>query len=113
VLPQFFQSGSGSWNPPYALTIVLTLLWLALLADGWHRWANRAFGSNHEASRKRSTSIWPLRPSNLLMLFAAGFNIYEGLQDPPIGSRSSIGFTAMIFWLAFVIRHWENEALRK
>jgi len=47
------------------------------------------------------------------MLSAAGFNIYEGLQDPPIGSRSSIGFTAMIFWLAFVIRHWENEALRK
>lgn len=113
MLPQFFQSGSGFWNPPYALRIVLTLLWLALLANGWHRWAVRAFESNHEAPRERSTGIWPLRPSNLLMLSAAGFNIYEGLKDPPFGSRSSIGFTAMIFWLAFVIRHWENEALRK
>jgi hypothetical protein len=115
MLPHLLQSGHWFWNPPYAVKIFLVFASLVVLANGCRRWVDRAFKSQYESTTE-SAPRWSLRPSNLLIVLAAGFFIYRWpghrLDLKFISLRSDLWVSAIVFCLAFLIRRWENEALR-
>jgi hypothetical protein len=113
MFAQLFQSGSGFWKCASGLNIILMVSLLVLEVNAWRRWANQALESDDEPISKRSRPVWPLRPSNLLVLLGVGITFYSAVQHPPLGDQPLIGISAMLFCLAFVVRHWEREALRK
>jgi hypothetical protein len=98
MITELFQAGSRHSNSRYGLWIVLLFLCVALLVDGW---------------RRRANPTWMLNPSNILIMLGVGPYIYKGLHDPSWDLRYSASIGTMIIALAFVIRQWEDEAVRE
>ncbi len=72
-------------------------------------------GSDQQTKSGREPK-WPLRPSNLLILLAACFFIYEWPGRPVnlliVELRSDLWLSALAFCLAFALRKWENQGIR-
>lgn len=88
--------------------ILIALLSFLSLLIYWRGWARQAFGD--DKSETGSRPRWPLRPSNLLILLAAGLYLYQVLQLHRYSIRES--WAPILVLLAVIIRYWENDALR-
>ena len=95
---ELFLNGSQHSHSRYGLWTVSLSLCMALLVDGW---------------RRRATRAWLLSPSTILISVGTCFYVYKGLYNPRWDLRWSASIGTMIIALAFVIRQWEDEAVRE
>src|SRR5579863_8286753 len=109
MLRQLFQIPFRFWNSHHRLYIAVILASLALLLYQWHLWAKVAFSSDSESGNRR-TPRWLLRPSNFLILLATGLYIYGSFNPYEYISKELI--CGLLIILAFIIRYWEDDALR-
>ena len=112
MLAQLSQSGSDLGRA-HRETIAVFLVLGGFTVVRMLFWTNTNVVSDETPARKPSKPSWLLRPSNLLVLLCLLICIYGALQDPPFGSGNLFEAIGLIACAALIIRHWENDALRK
>jgi hypothetical protein len=97
-----------------ALRIVLLLVMVFGLLSGWRRFAKQTFGDDDPPLRVPTKRVaWPLRPSNLLIAMGVGLFLYDALSYLTESSHSFGHGAELLVLFGFVLRSWENSALRE
>jgi len=94
---------------PLWLNVIVVLLLRGLTVNGWRRYTDRYFeGEGKSADNRFMQMWWPVRASNCLILFGAGYYINDCLRHRPFGAQPAVSYCVWAIGLGFMLNHWEE-----